>query len=65
MEIPGNSVTPRIWPALLLPDGRAVESGMGADFGNVPDQRSAEFSSLPYLFKGTRPTISQLPAEIN
>jgi len=31
--------TPREYhsTALLLPDGRVIESGMGADFGNVPD----------------------------
>jgi hypothetical protein len=59
--------TPREYhgTALLLPDGRVVESGMGADFGNVPDQKNAEFYSPPYLFKGTRPTISQPPAAIN
>ena len=50
--------------ALLLPDGRVLESGMGADFGNVPDQKSAEFYSPPYLFKGSRPTISQAPTQI-
>jgi hypothetical protein len=44
--------------ALLLPDGRVLESGMGTDFGNVPDQLSAEFYSPPYLFKGPRPTIT-------
>lgn len=59
--------TPREYhgTALLLPDGRVVETGMGADFGNVPDQKSAEFYSPPYLFKGARPTISQPPAQIN
>jgi hypothetical protein len=48
--------------ALLLPDGRVLESGMGADFGNVPDEKSAEFYSPPYLFKGPRPTITQAPS---
>ena len=59
--------TPREYhgTALLLPDGRVVESGMGADFGNVPDQLSAEFFSPPYLFKGPRPTITQAPAQIS
>jgi len=59
--------TPREYhsTALLLPDGRVVESGMGADFGNVPDEMSAEFYSPPYLFKGTRPTISQAPTVIH
>jgi hypothetical protein len=58
--------TPREYhgTALLLPDGRVLESGMGADFGNVPDEKSAEFYSPPYLFKGPRPTISQSPSQI-
>jgi hypothetical protein len=50
--------------ALLLPDARVLVSGMGADFGNVPDQKSAQFFSPPYLFKGARPTISQAPTQI-
>ncbi len=50
--------------ALLLPDGRVVVSGMGADFGNVPDEKTAEFFSPPYLFKGARPVITQAPAQI-
>jgi hypothetical protein len=37
---------------------------MGADFGNVPDEKSAEFYSPPYLFKGPRPTISRSPSQI-
>jgi hypothetical protein len=59
--------TPREYhsTALLLPDGRVLQSGMGADFGNVPDEMSAEFYSPSYLFKGTRPTISQAPAQIS
>lgn len=58
--------TPREYhgTALLLPDGRVLESGMGADFGNVPDEDSAEFYSPPYLFKGARPTITQAPSQI-
>jgi hypothetical protein len=58
--------TPREYhgTALLLPDGRVLQSGMGADFGKVPDQLSAEFYSPPYLFKGARPAISQSPAGI-
>jgi len=58
--------TPREYhgTALLLPDGRVLESGMGADFGNVADEKSAEFYSPPYLFKGARPTITQAPSQI-
>jgi len=59
--------TPREYhsTALLLPDARIVVSGMGADFGQVPDQTTAEFYSPPYLFKGARPTVSQAPAQIH
>ena len=59
--------TPREYhsTALLLPDGRVLQSGMGADFGNVPDEPSAEFFSPPYLFKGARPTITQAPSVIH
>ena len=44
---------------------RVLESGMGADFGNVTDEKSAEFYSPPYLFKGARPSITQAPAQIS
>ena len=37
---------------------------MGADFGNVPDEKNAEFYSPPYLFKGARPTITQAPSQL-
>jgi hypothetical protein len=59
--------TPREYhgTALLLPDGRVLESGMGADFGNVPNELSAEFYSPAYLFKGARPTITQAPTQIS
>jgi hypothetical protein len=59
--------TPREYhgTAILLPDGRVMESGMGADFGNVPDQLTAEFFSPPYLFKGPRPTITEAPSQVN
>ncbi|MBW0000984.1 MAG: DUF1929 domain-containing protein, partial [Verrucomicrobia bacterium] len=58
--------TPREYhgTALLLPDARVLVSGMGSDFGNVPDEKNAEFYSPPYLFKGARPTITQAPAQI-
>jgi hypothetical protein len=58
--------TPREYhsTALLIPDGRVVVSGMGADFGNVPNETSVEFFSPPYLFKGARPTVTQSPGKI-
>ena len=58
--------TPREYhsTALLLPDGRVLQSGMGSDFGNVPDETNAEFFSPPYLFKGPRPTITSTPQQV-
>jgi Domain of unknown function (DUF1929)/Kelch motif len=59
--------TPREYhgTAILLPDARVLVSGMGADFGNVPNEMNAEFYSPPYLFQGTRPSITQAPAQIS
>ncbi len=59
--------TPREYhgTAILLPDARVLVSGMGADFGNVPNEMNAEFYSPPYLFKGSRPSITQAPAQIS
>jgi len=58
--------TPREYhsTALLLPDARVLVSGMGFDFGQVPDETNAEIFSPPYLFKGARPMISSAPAQI-
>ena len=47
--------------ALLLPDGRVLMAGGGALPGRATDQTNAEIYSPPYLFKGTRPTISSAP----
>ena len=50
--------------ALLLPDGRVLFAGSGAEKG-APDETNAELFSPPYLFKGTRPTISAAPSLVN
>src|SRR6266513_2890513 len=44
--------------ALLLPDGRVLSAG--GDFGGP----SAEIYSPPYLFRGSRPTITSAPTGI-
>lgn len=46
--------------ALLLRDGRVLLTGSG-DGARTTDQRNAEIFSPPYLFKGTRPSISSAP----
>jgi hypothetical protein len=49
--------------ALLLPDGRVLMAG-GGQLPGTPavNQDNAEIYSPPYLFKGTRPTISGAPS---
>ena len=54
-----SAARPRLYhsAAVLLPDGRAFASG-------GQGEESGEFYSPPYLFKGTRPTISSAPDAI-
>ncbi len=49
--------------AVLLPDGRVLHTGSGEGQGEV-NQRNAEIFSPPYLFKGSRPTISSAPSSV-
>jgi galactose oxidase-like protein/Big-like domain-containing protein len=51
--------------ALLLPDGRVLMAGGGQLPGSgATDQTNAEIYSPPYLFKGSRPTITGTPGTI-
>jgi Concanavalin A-like lectin/glucanases superfamily/Galactose oxidase-like, Early set domain/Bacterial Ig domain len=50
--------------SLLLPDGRVLLAGSGALDGGAPDERSFEIYSPPYMFKGTRPTITSMPTTV-
>jgi hypothetical protein len=53
--------------SLLLPDGTVLHGASGnAMVGSVamPDERSHEIFSPPYLFKGARPTITSAPASV-
>jgi hypothetical protein len=50
--------------AVLLPDGRVLSTGTTAANGPCGgiDYKDADFYSPPYLFNGTRPVISSVPA---
>ena len=50
--------------ALLLPDGRVLVTGSGEYGAGSIDSLNVEIYSPPYLFKGTRPTISSVPATL-
>jgi hypothetical protein len=49
--------------AVLLPDARVLLTGSG-DGAGAPSERNAEIFSPPYLFSGSRPTISSRPSRI-
>ena len=50
--------------ALLLPDGRVLVGGSGEYGAGSIDQLNAEIYSPPYLFKGSRPTITSAPSSL-
>jgi galactose oxidase len=49
---------------LLLPDGRVLHAGSG-DGPGVPRELTAELFSPPYLFRGVRPVIDDVPETIS
>jgi galactose oxidase len=59
-----NSVS-RVYHAtsLLLRDGRVLHTGSGDASGAI-NHYDAELFSPPYLFKGTRPTVTQSPTQV-
>ena len=50
--------------ALLLPDGRVLQTGGGAAGAVAPNQLNAQYFSPPYLFHGARPVISSVPPSL-
>jgi PKD repeat protein len=46
--------------SLLLPDGRVLHTGSGEGDG-MPEERSAELYSPPYLSRGARPSVTDAP----
>ncbi|MFL5402927.1 MAG: galactose oxidase-like domain-containing protein, partial [Gemmatimonadales bacterium] len=49
---------------LLLPDGRLLHTGSG-DGPGLPRELNAELFSPPYLFRGSRPTVSDAPESVS
>ena len=49
--------------AILLPDARVLVAGSGERATNT-DEFDAEIFSPPYLFRGSRPTLGNVPAEV-
>jgi Domain of unknown function (DUF1929)/Carboxypeptidase regulatory-like domain/Glyoxal oxidase N-terminus len=50
--------------ALLLPDGRVLTGGGQLNQSGQANGSNAEIFSPPYLFKGTRPTITSAPTSV-
>jgi len=56
--------------SMLLPDGTVLHGASGDALAGdgvtpVPSERNHEIFSPPYLFKGSRPTITSAPATVN
>src|SRR5205814_9212314 len=51
--------------ALLLPDGRVLTGGGQLNQSGQANGSNAEVFSPPYLFKGTRPTITSAPSSVS
>jgi len=49
---------------ILLPDGRLLHAGSG-DGPGVPRELTAELFAPPYLFKGPRPSIDNVPSTVS
>jgi hypothetical protein len=49
--------------AMLLPDGRVLSAG-GGRYGGTQDMLTADIYNPPYLYKGTRPTISSITPSV-
>jgi hypothetical protein len=63
-SVMAREAIPRLYhgSAILLPDARILVAGSGANVGT--NQFNGEIYSPPYLFKGPRPTITSVPANI-
>jgi hypothetical protein len=62
-----SGAAPRLYhgTALLLPDATVLVSGGGRSPGPSPlDQENAEIFAPPYLFKGPRPVITDVPVNL-
>ena len=51
--------------AILLPDGRVLSAGGQINSSGTANGANAEIYSPPYLFNGTRPTITSAPASVS
>ena len=60
-----SMAVPRLYHsiALLMPDGRVFVAGTG-DIPGVPNELNYQILSPPYLFKGSRPTITSSPSVV-